>query len=112
MIQSIKNLVTEIGMPDPIVINPVEICPQALAKDQNCMFWAYIIFMLILLNPDERDHNVLVKRFIEKYPTKEALSGYVNGFKKLMEPDVSSLPGGKRKTRKNRNKKRKTYRKK
>ena len=111
MISSIKKLVTEIGMVDPTVISPVEICPQAVAKDANCMFWAYTIFSLLMLNPQERDHNVLIKRFMEKYPTKEALTNFMNGFKQFLLPVVPTTAGSK--TRKHRRtKKRKTYRRK
>jgi hypothetical protein len=113
MISSIKTLVTDIGMPDPTVINPVEVCPQAIANDTNCMFWAYVIFMLILLNPQERDHNVLIKNFMEKYPTKEALGGYINGLKTTMLPIAVSYGAGRKRTiRRRHHKKRKTYRRK
>lgn len=111
MISSIKKLVTEIGMVDPTVISPVEICPQAVAKDTNCMFWAYTIFSLLMLNPQERDHNVLIKRFMEKYPTKEALANFMNGFKQFLLPVVPTTAGNKTRKRR-RNKKRKTYRRK
>lgn len=98
MISSIKNLVSEIGMTDATVINPVEVCPQAVAGDRNCMFWAYVIFMLIMLNPQERDHNVLMKQFMEKYPSKEALTSYINGLKRNMFSMVFPSGAGRRRT--------------
>jgi hypothetical protein len=113
MIKSIKNLVTDIGMADPTVINPVEVCPQAVTKDNNCMFWAYVIFMLIMENPTEYDHNKLIKQFMEKYPTKESLEKYMNGFKRAL---ISALSTGGKRFRKHRtrrtHKKRKTIRRK
>ena len=111
MIKSIKKLVTEIGMPNPTVINPVETCPQAIASDQNCMFWAYVILFLILLNPQERDHNNLIKKFIEKYPTKETLSSYINGLKLFMlDPEKYKTTAGKRRKTRRLKKKRGTIR--
>lgn len=102
MITSIKNLVAEIGMPDATIINPVEVCPQAVTQDRNCMFWTYVIFLLIMLNPQERDHNIIINRFMEKYPTKESLETYMNNFKRDLF-SKANLSGGKR---------RRTYRKK
>jgi hypothetical protein len=114
MIESIKKLVTDIGMVDPTVINPVEVCPQAITNDEDCMFWAYTIFLLIMLNPQERDHNILIKRFMEKYPTKEALTKYIDGFKQaLLSFAISAgFIGAKRSRKRRLYKKRKTYRKK
>jgi hypothetical protein len=111
---SIKRLVEDLGMPDPTIVNPVEVCPQAITNDENCMFWTYIIFMLILLNPQERDHNKLVKQFLEKYPTKEALTRYVDGFKRtFLDMFPAPAQAGKGRTYKRRVvKKRKTYRRK
>lgn len=103
MIKSIKDLVAEIGMPGATVINPVEVCPQAVTQDRNCMFWSYVIFLLIMLNPQERDHNVLIKNFMEKYPTKELLEGYINGLKRFLFSMAFRSGSGRR---------RRTYRKK
>lgn len=111
MIKSIKKLVTEIGMINPTVINPVETCPQAIAGDQNCMFWAYIILFLILLNPQERDHNALIKKFMEKYPTKEVLTSYINGLKLFMsDPEKYKTTAGKRRKTRRLKKNRRTMR--
>jgi hypothetical protein len=112
MISSIKKLVTDIGMVDPTVINPVEVCPQALTKDNNCMFWSYVIFLLIMLNPYERDHNVLIKRFMEKYSTKEALTSYIDGFKRMLLPIVPPVGANRTRTYRKRRlgKKRRTTR--
>jgi hypothetical protein len=112
MIKSIKKLVSEIGMTDPEVINPVETCPQMIAGDKNCMFWSYIILLLILLNPGVRDHNTLIKGFMNKYSTKEALINYMNGLKLFMvDPDKYKGSGRRRSIRRKHIKKRsKTYR--
>lgn len=114
MIESIKKLVTDIGMVDPTIINPVDVCPQSITNDQNCMFWAYIIFTLIMLNPTVRDHNVLVKQFLEKYPTKEALTKYIDGFKQQLVSQLTSagLIGAKRSRKRRMYKKHKTLRRK
>lgn len=110
--KSIKKIVEDLGMADPTIINPVEVCPQTIADDSNCMFWTYIIFILILLNPD-KDHNLLVKQFLSKYPTKEALTRYVDGFKRTTIEALSpQTPGGKRTRKRRVHKKRRTYRRK
>lgn len=104
MVTAIKTLVTDIGMSDPTVITPVEVCPQALTGDRNCMFWAYMIFFILMLNPAERDHNVLINRYMGKYPTREALSGQINGLKFIMNEQVKMLAGKRRSTFKRKSK--------
>lgn len=95
MIRSIKELVTTIGMVDPTVIIPSGTCPQGIVNDKNCMFWSLVIFELIMLNPDERDHSVLIQKFLQKYPTNEALNGYINGFKYVIK-GLFGIAGGKK----------------
>jgi hypothetical protein len=113
MKSSIKVLVNEIGLRDPEVVIPNTTCPQGLTNDTDCMFWSYVIFTLIMLNPQEKDHNVLIRNFMEKYPTKEALSQYINGFKTSVLSSVPSSGATRKRTIKKKNhKKRRTYRRK
>lgn len=109
--KSIKKLVTDLGMADPTIVNPVTVCPQTISDDINCQFWSYIIFFLLMLNPREQDHNKLIQKFMQKYSTKEALTRYIDGFKRKMLEQISSSAGRRRHTHKRRvNKKRKTQR--
>lgn len=108
--KSIKKLVEDLGMADPTIINPVQVCPQTITGDLNCMFWTYLIFILILLNPN-KDHNDLVKQFLSKYSTKELLTRYIDGFKRNTLETLAPSAGRRRKTIRRYLKKRKTYRK-
>lgn len=102
---SIARFVEELGMASPTIVEPVETCPQAFINDDNCMFWALIIFFLLMLNPQTTDHNKLVLEFNKKYPTSEALTNYIHGFKFALfqSAKAAGMLGGMKK-------KRKTYR--
>lgn len=56
----IIKFVNEIGLINPTFVELNEICPQAITKDTNCIFWTMLMFKEILQNIFKKDPNQVI----------------------------------------------------
>lgn len=59
---------------------PRQICPQAIAKDKNCMFWTFLLTLTLVENPDATIDDVS-SSYLKKYRKAVDLSRLMNNFK-------------------------------
>jgi hypothetical protein len=76
---------------------PSKQCPQSITLDDNCMFWTLMLSMFLMLNPKSTIDEVS-SAILEKFPTKELLSKFIENFK-VGAYNLMELEGGKRKRR-------------
>ena len=61
-------------------IHPEGTCIQAVAKDKNCVFWSFLLYLLILRG-EAKTAEEATKMILQKFPTPELLRNYIEKMK-------------------------------
>ncbi len=95
----LDRLLQEFGIPEYQKVLPVTLYPQSIADDENCMFWTFLITVTFLMNPSVRNPDIIAQAIVKKYPTKQTLVEYIEGFRSILGKMITIIPpeGGKRK---------------
>jgi len=70
--KGILTALDEIGVPTPKLYDFGVTCPQAIAKDQNCMFWTAYIVREILRQIDSKEPREVVRELTANRPDIES----------------------------------------
>ena len=87
--EGILRLCNEIGLKDPTWVEFQTTCPQAIAKDKNCLFWSMFLFKTVVENL-YKDPNVVIQEVSSK--SKEEVSTIIESFKKELVTKI--IPQG------------------
>ena len=86
-----KSLLERLGASHYKIVQQQEQCVQAVAKDNNCMFWSLLLIAKYMQGGFASIDSV--STFILKQnPTPEALKVYIEGFKSRLFKQASVIP--------------------
>lgn len=80
VMQLYKFFLERVGLTEYTLIEPPEVCVQAVAKDKNCMFWS-LILITRYLEENFPTINAVHKAIMDTHPTDKELKIYVDAFK-------------------------------
>lgn len=81
---TIDRILKELNIPEYKHVIPVTPYPQSIVGDTNCMFWTFLITVTYIINTKSISPDQIASAIIKKYPTKEELIDYIEGFKERL----------------------------
>lgn len=88
---TIDRILKELNIPEYKHVIPVTPYPQSITDDTNCMFWTFLITVNYIVNTKSISPDQIANAIIKKYPTREQLLEYIEGFKEKLYFYVRSM---------------------
>jgi len=76
----IINIVKAVGIENPVIVSLNQVCPQAVTRDLNCIFWTLFICQEIMISEHGLDNPNEIIRFYSSKPPGE-LATIIQEFK-------------------------------